>query len=39
MEERDKLRSAMQEQGVKYKRRKVLEMPSWTPPLGETRPW
>lgn len=38
VEERDKLRSAMQEQGVKYKRRKVLEMPSWTPPLGEHPP-
>jgi general secretion pathway protein D len=35
LEERDKLRSAMQEQGVRYKKRKMLEMPSWTPDLSE----
>jgi len=35
LEERDKLRSAMQEQGVRYKKRKLLEMPSWTPDVTE----
>jgi hypothetical protein len=35
LEERDKLRSAMQEQGVRYKKRKMLDMPSWTPDLSE----
>jgi general secretion pathway protein D len=35
IEERDKLRSAMAEQGVKYKKRKVLEMPSWTPDVSD----
>ena len=35
LEERDKLRSAMQEQGVRYKKRKMLEIPSWTPDLSE----
>lgn len=35
LQERDQLRSSMQEQGVRYKRRKLLEMPSWTPPLED----
>ena len=34
LEERDKLRAVMQEQGVRYNKRKILEMPSWTPDLG-----
>jgi general secretion pathway protein D len=35
LEERDKLRSVMEEQGVKYKKRKYLDMPSWTPDIKE----
>jgi general secretion pathway protein D len=33
--ERDKLRAAMEQQGVKYKKRKILENPSWTPDLTD----
>jgi general secretion pathway protein D len=35
--ERDKLRSQMEQQGVRYRKRKFLEMPSWTPDLTEPR--
>ena len=37
VEERDKLRTVMEERGVRYNRRKLLEMPSWTPDLSEPR--
>jgi len=35
LEQRDKLRSDLEQQRVRYHKRKILEMPSWTPDLTE----
>ena len=39
IEERDKLKGVMEERGIRYRKRKVLDAPSWTPDIpaeGET---
>ncbi|MDX2168668.1 MAG: type II secretion system secretin GspD, partial [Deltaproteobacteria bacterium] len=38
IEERDKLKSFMEEQGIKYRKRKILDNPSWTPDLSNEKP-
>ena len=35
IEERDKLKSFMEEQGIRYRKRKILDNPSWTPDLSQ----
>ncbi len=39
LEERDKLKAFMEERGIRYRKRKILDAPSWTPDIpkdGET---
>ncbi|MEO8604819.1 MAG: secretin N-terminal domain-containing protein, partial [bacterium] len=35
IEEREKLKGFMEEQGIRYRKRKILDMPSWTPDLSK----
>jgi hypothetical protein len=35
LEHRDRLRTDLQEQGARYQKRKILDLPSWTPDLRE----
>jgi general secretion pathway protein D len=38
IQERDKLKSFMEEQGIRYRKRKILDNPSWTPDVSGDRP-